>query len=123
MLIQTPTVYAEELNTPEEEIEIEETQINSSYITGLVTCGNAMATASCIYTVSWDEGYAGWINSATFRCYYAKVGNISYTPVEYGVSWINGPTAYQKYTINGSVYTVYMTVDEWGDVSLGMFAG
>lgn len=123
MLAQAPVVYAAELDTPEVEINLEETQTNSSSITSLVTCGNAKVTASCIYTVSWDEGQAGWINSANFRCYYAKIDNNSYTPVVYGASWINGPTVYQKYTINGSLYTIFMTVDEWGDVTLGMFAG
>lgn len=122
MLFSAMPVSAAELSTPETEIETEETQSSSSYIVKTLTYNGVTAVVGCNYTVSWDEGYAGWVNNASFICNYAVINKTEYTPTVYGTAVFSGSSAYQRYKINGSLYKFVLTVDEWGDVTLSMGA-
>lgn len=123
MMFSAVPVSAAELSTPEKEIETEETQTTSGSFTKKLDYGSIHVKITCTYTASWDEGIAGWINSAGFSWSDAYNGNTVCSCETSGTSWTSGSSAYQKYLIDGSLYKVVLTIDEWGDVTLSMVAG
>ncbi len=125
LLFNTPKAYALELDTPEDEIDLEETQSYSDYSTVLLHCGNMSAIVVYHYSLSWDEGIAGWFNSASLWMRHTYYNDVQCSFSISGSSWYNSAhsTIFQKYLINGSLYTFSAHVDEWGNVSFAVTAG
>ncbi|MCM1186923.1 MAG: hypothetical protein NC251_07565 [Lachnoclostridium sp.] len=126
-LLFATTAFAAEANIPTEQIQSLETQIISGNIPeilyGSSSKGDVVVAVLCSYTGQWEEGYYGWINNASFYISGAIVGNIKYETNEVipvGHLLISGSSAYQNYNIGGVSVTISVTMDEWGDASLGM---
>lgn len=120
----TTTAFAAEVDTPTEQIQSLETQTIMDYIVETIKRpspkGEIVVVVKCDYTGQWEEGYYGWINNASFQISYATVGGTKYAAEPVDHLWTSGSSAYQKYTVNGVSFTMSVTMDEWGDASLGM---
>lgn len=118
------TVFAAETDTPTEQIQSLETQIATGDIPGILSGssskGEIRIYVLCSYSGRWDEGYCGWVDNATFHIVGATVNKAEYVPIPDGHLRISGSSAYQDYTVNGVSVTLSVTIDEWGDASLGM---
>ena len=123
-MLFTTTAFAAEVNPNVNETKSINTQTISDYIVETKQCsssaGTVVAVVSCTYTGQWDEGYAGWINNASFEISYARIGSTQYTAIPVGQSWYSGSSAYQIYKINNVNVLLSVTMDEWGSASLGM---
>ncbi len=125
LFFMTPCSYAEELDVPETEILIEETQTSAYYVIASVEYNGMRTVPVCYYTISWDEGIAGCFNSASFSCDTGYYNNVAYTATTYGSAWYNSSRSaiHQRYRIKGELYTISAYVDEWGNVTLSMSGG
>lgn len=127
VLLCSTTAFAAEVNTPVNEIERRETQTISDYIVEVKRCSSSqgviIAAVGCSYSVSWEEGVAGWINNANFMMDSVHIGDTEYSAKPDGVSWRSGSSLYQRYKANGISILLSVTCDEWGNVSLGMIEG
>lgn len=120
----TTTAFAVEVNSNDNEIKSARTQTISDYIVESKQCssseGTVVAVVSCSYTGQWNEGEAGWINNASFEIGYARIDLTRYTATPVGQSWYSGSSAYQIYKINNVNVLLSLTMDEWGNATLGM---
>lgn len=120
----TTTAFAAETDTPTEQIQSLETQTIMGNIPdtlyGSSSKGEIIVPVLCSYTGQWEEGYYGWINNARFYVNGVIINgeDCRATPVDQ--MWMSGSSAYQKYIANGVSFTLSVTMDEWGDASLGM---
>lgn len=75
--------------------------------------GNATVNA----TVSWDEGYAGWVRSAYFPMPLAYIDGNAVDLEYYGETIKTGSIAYQSFRINQRSHTIkpVLACDEYGD--------
>lgn len=124
IMLFTTTAFAAKVDPNANEIKSINTQTISDYIVDTKQCssseGTIVAVVSCSYTGQWDEGYAGWINNASFEISYARIGKTQYNATPVGHSWYSGSSAYQIYKINNVNVLLSVTMDEWGNASLGM---
>lgn len=99
-------------------------QIENDSKTELLTCsstaGTVYAVVGCIYSASWEEGYAGNITSAYFSVDNITVNGTKYTASEVGNAWSSGSSMYKKYKAGSVTVRVGITCDEWGNITMNM---
>lgn len=128
MMFSTNVFAAETINSMSEEIVETQTYTGNystnfslSYIDDYNVSHRLAGTATCRATISWDEGIAGWINSAQFDIPTVTSDGVAVSVRPSGsVIGTDSSCAYQIFTINNShqYVTVRLNCDAYGNASL-----